>query len=423
MTHELLQQVQTLQFTDRQQAEELLLWFIREITPYDAVGVELRPLAVSLNSFNGYLTLANGSKLFFKSHTESDTVIDEYYHSATLANAGYPVIQPIYSSTEPGKQILIYDLIESPSVFDVAWGIETGQGDSEVSLGDLAAVQYAADDDLFQLYQHTLNSQTAQEANNAAIHQLFYYRLAGGRLERFYGALPDTSGMAVPIQISGKSYDMRQVRNVHWNINGQEYRESLDDIIQRAIHILNPQQAGPCVVGHGDAHNGNVFLVNTELQSPSMLYFDPAFAGQHHPLLDIAKPLFHNVFAMWMYFPHEKRRKLAISLQIDGDVWRVTHSYALHPVRWMFLRSKIQRVLIPTLRLLQEQQMLRADWREYLKAALFCCPFLTLNLADSTRFPPEISLLGLCMAVSMGSESYGKRSVIDRLLDLVEKAL
>lgn len=423
MTRELLQQVQVLQFTDRQQAEELLLVFIRETTPYDAVAVELRPLAVSLNSFNGYLTLANGSKLFFKSHTESDTVIDEYYHSATLANAGYPVIQPIYSSTEPGKQILIYDLIESPSVFDVAWSIETGQGDSEVALEELATAQHTADDDLFHLYQQTMTTQTADKANEAAIHQLFYHRLVGGRLERFYGALPGTSGMDTQIQLPEKLYNMHEVRNVQWDINGQEYRESIDDIIQRAIHILNPQQAGPCVVGHGDAHNGNVFLVNTESQSRSMLYFDPAFAGRHHPLLDVTKPLFHNAFAMWMYFPHEKRRKLAISLQIDGDVWHVTHSYALHPVRWMFLRSKIQRVLVPTLRLLQEKQMLRTDWREYLKAALFCCPFLTLNLADSARFPPEISLLGLCMAVSMGSESYGKRSVIDRLLDLVEKAL
>jgi hypothetical protein len=54
---------------------------------------------------------------------------------------------------------------------------------------------------------------------------------------------------------------------------------------------------------------------------------------------------------------------------------------------------------------------------------LFCCPFLTLNLADEERFPPEIALLGLAMAVEMGAESAGERSLIDRTLDEVEAAL
>jgi hypothetical protein len=48
---------------------------------------------------------------------------------------------------------------------------------------------------------------------------------------------------------------------------------------------------------------------------------------------------------------------------------------------------------------------------------------LTLNLADAERFPPEISLLGLCMAVEMGAESYDERSLIDQTLDEVESAL
>ena len=46
-----------------------------------------------------------------------------------------------------------------------------------------------------------------------------------------------------------------------------------------------------------------------------------------------------------------------------------------------------------------------------------------MNLADRSRFPPEISLLGLAMSVEMGAESQGERSLIDRTLDEVEKAL
>ena len=110
-------------------------------------------------------------------------------------------------------------------------------------------------------------------------------------------------------------------------------------------------------------------------------------------------------------------------LEREGELWRVEHDYALPPVRHMFLRSKVERTLKPALRLLHERGWLRPDWRRYLKASLMCCPLLTMNLADGERFPPEISLLGLSMAVEMGAESSGTRSLIDATLDEVEAAI
>jgi hypothetical protein len=95
----------------------------------------------------------------------------------------------------------------------------------------------------------------------------------------------------------------------------------------------------------------------------------------------------------------------------------VDYAYPLHPVRQMFLESKIERVLRPLLTLAEAAQEPLAARRALLKAALFCCPFLTMNLTDSGRFPPEISLLGLAMAVEMGAESQGTRSLIDTVLD------
>ncbi|MCS7070436.1 MAG: hypothetical protein NZM00_02950, partial [Anaerolinea sp.] len=94
MTDELIQRIQQLQFSDRTQAEMLTGEFIRSVFPLDVTSVELRPLAVSLNSFNGYVTLADGRRLFFKAHTETDTVIDEYYQASLLVKAGYPVVEP-----------------------------------------------------------------------------------------------------------------------------------------------------------------------------------------------------------------------------------------------------------------------------------------------------------------------------------------
>jgi hypothetical protein len=139
------------------------------------------------------------------------------------------------------------------------------------------------------------------------------------------------------------------------------------------------------------------------------------------------KPIFHNAFAMWMYYPDEKRATTAISFNPKDDVWVVDYDYDWHPVREMFLTSKFERTLKPLVNNLAERNQLPANWRIMLKSGLFCCPFLTLNLADEKRFPPEISLLGLSMALEMGLESgrsnAGDRSRIDRLLDDVEQSL
>ena len=403
-----LGRIQALQFGDKSGAEAMLLTFLRETLALDVSAVELRPLAVSLNSFNGFLTLADGKRLFFKTHIEADGILNEYYHAGQLADAGYPVLQPVYSSTEAGKQLLIYEVIDDPSVFDVAWAIETDETDQ---LEALSAAQAQADDMLLRIYIDTLEWQSADKAVVAPVHQLFYHRLAGERLKRFYS--PD-----VQVALPDGDAAMLEVRRARWIINGQRYDVTLDELIARAAALLEPAQDGASIVGHGDAHNGNVFF-----RQERLLYFDPAFAGRHHPLLDLTKPLFHNVFAMWMYHPHEKAAQTHLSLMRDGDTWRVEHDYTLHPARLMFLNSKVERTLTPILVELRRRGWLRPDWRDYLKAALMCCPLLTMNLTDAAKFPPPISLLGLAMSVEMGAESSGERSLIDRTLDAVERAL
>jgi len=405
---DVLAQIQALQFTDKARAEHLLIGFLCDTLQLDVIAVELRPLAVSLNSFNGIMSLADGRRLFFKTHIEADGILNEYYHAGQLAQAGYPVLQPIYSSTEAGKQLLIYEVITDPSVFDVAWAIENGDN---TYFDALRVAQNDADDQLLQIYKDTLGWQTAEDAAQVPVHQLFYHRLTGGRLARFYDP-------QVTITLPDGQHTMAEIRQAQWIINGQQYDLTLDDLITQAIEQLQPSQAGASIIGHGDAHNGNVFF-----RQPSLLYFDPAFAGRHHPLLDLTKPLFHNVFAMWMYHPHDKAAQTSIQLQRDGDQWRVTHNYAIPAVRLMFLQSKVKRVLIPMLQTLKSRNWLPSDWRDYLKASLFCCPFLTMNLTDTAKFPPAMSLLGLAMSVEMGGESLGERSLIDQTLDEVERSL
>lgn len=403
---DLLFQIQRLQFSARSDAETLLLAFVRETFPQlDVVRLELRPQATSLNSFNGFLTLASGSRLFFKTHVEQDNVIGEYYNAEMLAAAGYPVIQPLYSSTRSGQQLLIYPVIESPPVFDLARKIETsGAFDSEEAQA-LAAAQNQSDDELLVCYLNSLEVQPAERTQNAPVHQLFWHRLTGGRFDRFYG---DDTYFDLP---HGR-FASETVFDAHWAINGANYNSTLFELTKRAVETLHPAREEMTVIGHGDAHNGNVFYM-----PDGLVYFDPAFAGRHSPLIDLVKPLFHNVFAMWMYFPQQERENLHISVRTENGIWQIEHDYKLNPLREMFFTSKFERTLRPIVANLKQQGALDEGWRERVKLALMCCPLLTMNL---TQFPAEISLLGLCFAVQMGAESGGQRSFIDTMLDRAE---
>jgi hypothetical protein len=400
--HDLLLNIQKLQFSAKSEAEALLLGFVQRVFPMLAVrGLSLRPQPTSLNSFNGFLELADGSSLFFKTHTEQDNAISEYYNAEMLEQAGYPVVKPLYSSTVSGQQLLIYPVITAPPVFDVARALEMNRA-SSVSLDALRHAQNNADHALLGLYERSLGWQTGEEAAKAPIHQLFYHRLTGGRLDRFYAD-------AIEVVFPHQTTTWGTVKTLRWVINGVAYAETLGSLIDEAIRRLTPHQAGASVIGHGDAHNGNVFY-----EADGLRYFDPAFAGRHDPLLDIVKPIFHNVFAMWMYFREEERERLSMTAEVRNETWCVSHDYALNPVRQMFLASKLSLTLTPLLHLLNQRGWLPTDWRRRIKLALMCCPLLTMNL---TTFPPEIALLGLSFAIEMGAESGTIRSTIDSALD------
>jgi hypothetical protein len=420
-----LQEIQALQFTDKAKAESLLLAFIRETFPQlDALSVQLRPLAVSLNSFNGFLTLADGKTLFFKTHVEPNSIVGEYYNSSMLAEAGYPVIRPLHVSTEYGKQFLIYEVIDAPSVFDVARAIERGE---QQGLVGLTEAQNRADDQLLAIYLKTLERQSADDAAKAPVHQLFHHRL-GARYNDFYVG----KEFALP---GGMALKWENLSRRRWEINGVYYNGTIAAAVDRARTRLEPARADWSVVGHGDAHNGNVFYTPNGLT-----YFDPAFGGRHHPLLDLTKPLFHNVFATWMYHPREVDAAMKLTWYDDGKVIHVQHNYLQNylqshlkngtpsPIRTMFFESKVSRVLQPFLVEMYRRERAAGRqaivWDEYLRSALMCCPLLTMNLADRQKFPPTIGLLGLCFVIQMAWQSETpERVFFDQRLIAVDDAV
>ena len=186
---------------------------------------------------------------------------------------------------------------------------------------------------------------------------------------------------------------------LHWVINGVSQQKTLGELVERAKVVLNPAQDALTVIGHGDAHFGNVFLENQN----RYLYFDPAFAGRHSPLLDIIKPLFHNVFATWMYFPQTIAQDLQLTVSRYGMTITIDHNYRLTPARQAILQAKVEYLIRPLIAKLRARGMLPIHWNEIIQLAMMCCPLLTINLLDGERMPQSISWLGLSLAVQTGN--------------------
>ncbi len=410
--------IQRLQFTDREKAERLLQrWFARHMN-LATESVTLTPRAVSLNSFNGFYR-SDGQEYFFKTHVEEQGVLEEYYHAELLYQAGYNIVRPLRTLHEEGRQMVIYPVVRWPVMFDLVRAVETGDAE-DFTLGtpeSLATAEQKECKRLLSIYRSTLASSTAEEHARAPIHQLFWHRLAGERFKRFY------EGKHVPFP-GGKdaSIPFNALLKYRWDINGVEQQRTLGELVERAKVVLNPARAAVTIIGHGDAHFGNVFLEdqrNNSLMQPETslghdypaghlaerryLYFDPAFAGRHTPLLDVIKPLFHNVFATWMYFPHDIARNLQLSVSVRDTTISVKHNYMLASVRQAIMQVKIKHLLTPLIAELRSQNALPVDWLEIMQLALMCCPLLTINLLDEERMPADISWLGLSQAVQMGN--------------------
>ncbi|HEY3637274.1 MAG TPA: hypothetical protein VGK90_03905 [Rhizomicrobium sp.] len=390
MSDSVLQNIHRLQRVDITAANASLLRFLNEDLelPFEVASVEIRSSAVSLNSINGVLD-TNAGKKFFKTHIEPASLIGEYYNVKLLQDAGYPIIAPVFASTVYGKQFLIYDWFEASSLFECIRAIETGAGSNE---NDLPAAARESDERLAELYVRSLRMMDAATHAKQPIHQLFLHRLAGKRYSDFYGGDFITPNHHLRFaEIAAKS----------WIVNGVKYRDTLQTMIATAIGALSFSgvEQVPVVIGHGDAHGGNLFYFGPDRP---LTYFDPAFAGRHSPLLDIIKPLIHDYCLKWLYFPDEVARRNTVAYRVTGDTITVDYDFSPSRFRLNLFESKLARVITPMLARLKTNNMLAQNWQTIMQAAAMCCPLLTMNLSDRTRFTAEIALLGLAMAVELG---------------------
>jgi len=387
--------IQHMQFREREKAERLLQRWLARYMNVKAESVTLTPKAASLNSFNGFYR-SDGEEYFFKTHIEEQGILEEYYHAEQLHQAGYNIVRPLRTIHEGGQQMVIYPVVHWPVMFDLMRAVEIGNA-AEGTCEILVSAEKHECGRLLDIYESTFAHSMAEEHACAPIHQLFWHRLVGGRFKSFYewkliqfpkGKLTEENNIP-----------FNELLKYRWVINGVWQQQTLGELVERAKVVLNPSQDAWTVIGHGDAHFGNVFLENQN----RFLYFDPAFAGRHSPLLDVIKPLFHNVFATWMYFPSDIAQDLQLTVSKRDMTITVEHNYTLAPVRRAILRTKVEHLLRPLIEKLRARDSLPANWEEIMQLALMCCPLLTINLLDRERMPSSISWLGLLLAVQTGN--------------------
>ena len=402
--------IQRMQFQEKARAELLLQrWFMRHMN-LSVERVTLVPKPVSLNSFNGFYAV-DGEEYFFKTHVEEQGILQEYYHAELLSKARYNVVQPLRTLHERDRQMVVYPVVHWPVMFDLMRAIETGQAE-QAQADTLIAAEKRECERLLSIYEETLASSAAWEHAHAPVHQLFWHRLIGGRYRQFY------VGKQVPLPGQGDNQEVSTVAfnellRYRWVVNGtpvDKYYSTLGELIERAKVVLHPERAGATVIGHGDAHFGNVFLE----EQHRYLYFDPAFAGRHSPLLDIVKPFFHNVFASWMYFAFDIAQQLALSVALYDKTVYIEHDFTPAAIRQAVLDTKIESLLKPLIALQRSRGVLPADWADIVRMALMCCPLLTMNLLDSERIPTTIGWLGLSQVMQMGNFPLFGEDVHDR---------
>ena len=371
-----LVEIQRLQHTDVDAATARMLAWLREQCPLPVEEVTLRPKPTALNSVSG-VALVDGRRLFFKSHVDPDGAVAEYYNSAALTDAGYDVVRPVFAERRAGRQVIFYPLIEDPVMFDLVRGVERF-GDAGGAA--LVEAERAECRRLASVYERTAVPLDAAAHAAAPVHQLFWHRLTGGRFDAFYGRA--TFGGVEFADLAGR----------RWTVNGVAQPRSLGALLAEARTVLDPRRPAVGIVGHGDAHYGNVFLTPDGFR-----YFDPAFAGRHAAVLDAAKPLFHNVFAEWMYFPAEAAARASVSVELGAGSVGIEYADAFSDLRRALLDAKREALVGPLL------ARVPAPERRALQLALVCCALLTMNTADTARYPAPVGWLALALAVQLGN--------------------
>ena len=207
-----------------------------------------------------------------------------------------------------------------------------------------------------------------------SIHRFSHSRLTsnGTRLQKFYGQgvrigqthVPFYELMSLPIRVNDKLHPC------------------LLDTCQEAARMLDPSilPHEPTVFGLGDAHGGNVMISDEDNAHGhrEILYIDYEVAGHHFPLLDLAKPLYNDVFFQTL-MGDGLATPGSFSYAIDSGVLNIHLTDCADDLSKAILEVKKRYLIEPFLLFARSQGHDLAPHVGHLSQALFACAILTKN--------------------------------------------
>lgn len=339
--------------------------------------------AAALNSVSGIIQLrfpdGEEKEVFGKIHIESNTksisplgAEKEYANAEKLADAGWPVLEPIAVSKTKEYPLLLYPVLKEPTLFDI---LEESYTTGIVQLTSQIIER-------LERYNETIGAKEVKslrvgssiEAMNAPVQALFLKRIEkGGRIDQWYTAetMFNLPGLDSPISWG-------ELLDTKWVINGIIYSTSLRKIIDQARKNLTYQDEKETflTLSHGDDHAGNIRLTD------SPIVFDPAFAGWNPVSLGI-KALAHTGFlpSAGMYYSPKglscvyKKDTNTISVEINiKDLPTIQ-------IQEVLVKQIVNLRIIPILKALKEKNGNIEKEVQVIKNAMSCCALLTVNIA------------------------------------------
>ena len=323
-------------------------------------------------------------QLFWKQCGHADAEI----HGATLARKYYLAIQ-IPQRVVSGE--LFYDWFQGTTEADLRLQYLTCKPEHTEYLELILYAELRKAEDTLRAW--TLSLRKERQLSSPNIHKFFLDRLRSRRIEDFY---------ASGVQISGKRIPFSTFSEAPLVINDVAY-PSLTVLLADAEAILSAKsETGLLVFGLGDGHGGNVMIGSQTLKNSSrpILHIDYEVAGFHSVILDIAKPLYNDVFFNIFYGDLlSDQREISISFDENSGV-KINVDLRLDSLSRAIMEIKRRYLFEPVCRLAKEDMvdLYSVDSMRILRCALFCCALLSRDFSDKWDVFFTNLAVGVCLS-------------------------
>ncbi|KAI1138326.1 hypothetical protein F5Y05DRAFT_418555 [Hypoxylon sp. FL0543] len=324
---------------------------------------------------------------------------DSEVKAAKLAAAYYPRIQvPRISASGD----LLYPLFKGTTQADLRLSYIKGGCNDWKTAERLLYAELVKAEDTLRAYRKSLSQNTVWEEDaEDRLARLFHFRSIESTLRQFYGDA---------IQLMGKSIPLHSFLRRSWVINGIRY-PCLKALFLPAYcnSASSSLQNSPCpmVFGLGDAHGENVMISSetSERGSPRVLFVDQKFAGVHPVMLDLASPLYNDVFFAALHNdPTLPGEGIDLRCKVREDTIFLNFGPKVGPLTQAILDIKLRYLIRP---LCEEAQKLGCSLDSHvpmLSMALLLCATLTRSFAgDEAAF-----LFNFAMGVVLSSSKNWK---------------